>query len=86
MDFFFRSQCEYDSNAVIYCKDLNLLEIQIRDILKLKTESIIHSVTEAFTTIHSKDLKLQTCHSLKLKTDYTINSLTVIYRKGPKLY
>ena len=25
-------------------------------------------------------------HSLKLETDYVINSLTVIYSKSPKLY
>ena len=47
------------------------------------------SVTESFTTIYSKDLKLnwkQTRHNLQLKADFAINSLTVIYSERMKLY
>ena len=47
------------------------------------------SVTQSFTAIYTKDLKLkekQTCHSLNVKLDSSTESLTVIYSKGLKLY
>ena len=62
--------------------------MQIRHILKLRSNSITGTVTESFTAIDSKDLKLiqkQTRHSLKLKTDSAINSLTVILNDSERV-
>ena len=95
--FFFSLWCEYyivswenwPTKAVICSKGLNFLKMQIRHILKLKTDSNTDSATEAFTTFYRKNLKLnlkQTHHSLQLKTDSTINFLTVIYSIGLKFY
>ena len=63
--------------------------MQIRHILKLMTDSNTDTVTETFTAIFNKDLKLnykQARRSVKLKIDSTINSLTAIYNKSLKLY
>ena len=55
--FFFSVQCKYyivscgnsPTKAVIFSKGLNLLQMQIHHILKLKPDSIAGSFTESFT-------------------------------------
>ena len=62
--------------------------MKILHIFKLMTYYIKHSVTESFTAVFSKDLRVtkNRLFTVKLKTDSTINSFTVIYRKGLKIH